>query len=42
VLEVMELIARSTASGQSISVATTCELAEPLPATWNPLQKSTE
>jgi predicted dehydrogenase len=42
VLDIMESIIRSAASGQSVAVATTCKLAEPLPATWNPLQKSTE
>jgi predicted dehydrogenase len=42
VLDIMESIARAAASGQSISVATTCKLAEPVPATWNPLQKFTE
>ena len=36
----MESILQSVDSGQRVSVATTCKLAEPLPATWNPLQKS--
>ena len=42
-LHVLETWSRSPIadSGQSVSVATTCKLAEPLPATWNPLQKST-
>ena len=42
VLDIMESILRSAGSKQSVSLATTCELAEPLPATWNPLQQSTE
>ena len=42
VLDIMESIIRSAASGQSVAVATTCKVAEPLPATWNPLQKFTQ
>jgi predicted dehydrogenase len=42
VLDIMESILRSVDSGQTVSVATTCKLADPLPATWNPLQKSTQ
>jgi predicted dehydrogenase len=42
VLDIMESILRSASSRQSVSVATTCKLADPLPATWDPLQKSTE
>jgi predicted dehydrogenase len=41
VLDIMESIIRSAASGQSVAVATTCKVAEPVPATWNPLQKFT-
>ena len=42
VLDIMESIIRSADSRQTVSLATTCKLAEPLPATWNPLQKSTQ
>jgi hypothetical protein len=42
VLDVMESIGRSAASGQSVSVATTCKVAEPLSANWNPLEKFTD
>jgi predicted dehydrogenase len=41
VLDIMESIIRSADSGQSVSLGTTCKLAEPLPASWNPLQKFT-
>ena len=42
VLDIMESIIRSADSRQTVSLATTCKLAEPLSATWNPLQKSTQ
>lgn len=40
VLDIMESIARSAATGQTTPVSSTCRLAEPLPVSWNPLQKS--
>jgi hypothetical protein len=40
VLDVMESIARSVASGQTVPLSTTCQLADLLPAEWNPLQRS--
>ncbi len=40
VLDVMESIARSVASGQTVPLSTTCQLADLLPADWNPLQRS--
>ena len=40
VLDIMESIARSAASGKTIALSTSCALAELLPASWNPLQKS--
>jgi predicted dehydrogenase len=40
VLDIMESIARSADSGQTIALSTTCKLAQPLPAGWNPLQRS--
>ena len=40
VLDIMESIARSAASGQTVALSTTCRVAEPLPTSWNPLQKT--
>jgi predicted dehydrogenase len=40
VLDIMESIARSAASRQTISVSTVCKIAEPLTASWDPLQRS--
>jgi predicted dehydrogenase len=40
VLDIMESIARSAASGETIALSTNCNVAEPLPTSWNPLQKS--
>jgi predicted dehydrogenase len=41
VLDVMESIAASAALRNTISVSTTCSLADLLPQGWNPLQRST-
>ena len=40
VLDIMESIGRSAASGQTIPLSTTCKVTEPLPTSWSPLQKS--
>jgi len=40
VLDVMESIGRSAASGHTTAVSTTCSLADLLPVGWNPLEKS--
>ena len=40
VLDVMESIAASAASRQTVPVSTTCSAADLLPAGWNPLQRS--
>lgn len=40
VLDIMESIAGSAASGQTIPLTTTCNPAELLPVGWNPLQRS--
>ena len=39
VLDVMESIAASAALRNTISVSTTCSLADLLPPGWNPLQR---
>ncbi len=41
VLDIMESIARSAESGQTIPVSTTCKPVEPLPVGWNPIERST-
>jgi hypothetical protein len=40
VLDVMESIASSAASGKAVPIATTFALSDLLPKGWNPLQKS--
>ena len=40
VLDIMESIASSAASGKAVPIATTFALSDLLPAGWNPLQKS--
>lgn len=40
VLDIMESIARSAASNQTIALSTSCAVAEPLPESWDPLQRS--
>jgi predicted dehydrogenase len=40
VLDVMETLTAAAAAGQTLVVASTCTAAEPLPDTWNPLERS--
>jgi hypothetical protein len=40
VLDVMESIAKAAASDKVIAISSTCPLSNPLPAGWDPLQKS--
>ena len=39
VLDVMETLTAAAAAGQTLSVASSCAAAEPLPETWNPLER---
>jgi predicted dehydrogenase len=40
VLDVMETLTAAAAAGQTLAVTSTCAAAEPLPDTWNPLERS--
>jgi predicted dehydrogenase len=40
VLDVMETLTNAAAAGQTLAVASTCTAAEPLPDSWNPLERS--